>query len=167
MERKNSRSLTLLRILSILLCLTLISTWMLANMYARYTTQASGEDSARVAAFSITDNSVLTRDYTVTLVPGETENLDVAITNKSEVALRYVFDFAVDGNLPLEVAMKNSDTGQAAPTRGSDGKWTLERNAGVNATDEYQVALSLGGDDYRYSAGAAMITMTVKAEQID
>lgn len=76
MEKKRNISTLVMRIFSILFCLTLISMWMTANMYARYTTEANGEDSARVAKFYISDTNDLQKTYAVTLTPDKTETLE-------------------------------------------------------------------------------------------
>ena len=78
----------------ILLCAMLITSYMMGGLYARYTTSASGGDSARVARFAFSDDFT-TQYQTFTtaasaMYPGSTITLTVRVTNNSEVALRYV-----------------------------------------------------------------------------
>lgn len=168
MEENKDHSSILLRALTVLLCLTLVSFWMLGNMYARYTTQASGEDSARVAKFSITDTSDLQKNYAVTLIPGKTERIQIQITNNSEVAVQYTFAFLVEGNLPLNIDLKEKKTeGQADPVNGSgNNTWTIEKEAATNEENDYIAELSLTKDEYQCAGGVAMLTLNIKVQQI-
>lgn len=64
MARVEQREKWLIYTLAVLLCLTLSSTWLMSNIYARYTAEASGSDTARVAAYvfelkDATDSQVL------------------------------------------------------------------------------------------------------------
>ena len=173
MEKKRNISTLAMRILSILFCLTLISMWMTANMYARYTTEANGEDSARVAKFYISDTNDLTKTYAVTLTPDKTETIGIKIINNSEVAVRYTFSFETKGNAPLTISMENDSTTAESGTtdvltkESDENIWNVEKEAAVNEEDCYQAEISLGDAGYQYSGSVAMITMTVKAEQID
>lgn len=105
-------------ILAVLLCLVLISFWMMSNIYAKYSTQASGSDDARVAKFDITeaildDNSVVSEELSFDLAPGEKKLYEVQVTNESEVAVEYSISAESRyNNLPLKIEMldKNQKT---------------------------------------------------------
>lgn len=97
----------LMRTVAVLLILVFLSTAMVTGRYARYISSATGEDSARVARFDVTQNS--TTDYEAffstkhLMKPGESTTLNVEIVNNSEVAVE--LQFAVENvhdNLPLE-----------------------------------------------------------------
>ena len=91
---------------AILLCLVMASFWLMSNIYARYTAQGSGGDSARVAKFEITEKGTVTQDFNLTIAPGETQDYQVTVTNKSEVAVTYMMDIKNKyENLPLKVKM--------------------------------------------------------------
>lgn len=68
----------------VLLCLTMITTHMTGGLYARYTTTASGSDSARVAKFDVQCN--------VTAVEGTTDQFNVTVTNNSDVTVEYTLE---------------------------------------------------------------------------
>lgn len=51
MEKEKRISSRIYQAVAVLLCLVMLSLWMLGNVYARYTTESSGGDTARVAAF--------------------------------------------------------------------------------------------------------------------
>lgn len=108
-QTEKNRSLVL-RIAAVLLCLILISLWMLGDMYARYTTDKDGSDGARVAAFAVTETGEATKEITADVKPGDTETYDVTVTNQSETAIHY--EIAVENkynNLPLECQMLDSN----------------------------------------------------------
>lgn len=90
----------------ILLCLVLASFWMMCNIYAKYSTEASGSDGARVAKFNITEQGNATQQIKVDLWPGEYKEYTVDVQNNSEVAIDYVMDIKNKyGNLPLDMQM--------------------------------------------------------------
>ncbi len=76
-----------LRIAAVMLVLVLISASMISGMYARFTTTAYGEDSARVAKWDVqvihTDSTVNNSGTICTI------NYSFTVTNKSEVAMDY------------------------------------------------------------------------------
>ena len=98
MEKKNrrsSRKMTpagiLLRVIVILICLILLSVYFMDGLYARYVSNASGADSARVAKFDVdvafddgTDQVDATMTYNET-----TQTYEIVVTNRSEVAISY------------------------------------------------------------------------------
>ena len=53
MRKLNTRTPIAFHIGLVLFCLVLFSTYLTGGLYARYTTSASGSDSARVASFQI------------------------------------------------------------------------------------------------------------------
>ena len=96
--------------LAILLCLVLVSFWLMCNMYAKYTSQASGSDSARVAKFNITETGAATQQIQVEFYPGFEQKYLVSVTNNSEVAMDYTMDIKNKyENLPLKFQMLDKD----------------------------------------------------------
>ena len=79
----------------VLFCLVLFSTYLTGGLYARYTTSASGSDSARVARFEITGVDSWTNQGEIDLDlnffdPNKTSaSLDFTISSASEVAVKY------------------------------------------------------------------------------
>ena len=92
----------------VLLCLTLFSCYFSGGLYARYVTQASGEDGARVARFSISINTELDfktqRIALGKMMPGSSKQIAFTVENNSEVAVAFTTTVVnLTGNLPLEV----------------------------------------------------------------
>lgn len=86
-EKKNIS----LRIAAVLLCLTLISSYLSAGLFARYTVQGNGKDSARVAGFCPTAELV-SGDQKIEYVSDKDEyelTYTIKLTNPSEVAVKY------------------------------------------------------------------------------
>ncbi len=96
MRQSNTRTPAVFHVGLVLLCLVLFSTYLTGGLYARYTTSASGSDSARVARFEITGGGNWT-DSTENIDldlnffdPNKTSaSLDFTISSASEVAVEY------------------------------------------------------------------------------
>ena len=93
----------------ILLCLTLISTHLTAGLYARYTTTDTGEDSARVAKFEITETGIFVDTMVAEILPGDSEKRTIEVVNKSEVAVNCTVTLKnVYNNLPIKLMLIGS-----------------------------------------------------------
>ena len=129
-----------LRLAAVLLCLTLASTYLVSGLLARYTSQGSGGDAARVAGFcptaSISPDSGLiqydaahTGDYTLTY--------QITVKNPSEVAVDYdlVVSFASDDLNGSQISLNG---GAAQAIAGTDINFgtlgTLTANDTTGAT---------------------------------
>lgn len=82
-----------LRLAAVLLCLTMVSAYLVSGLLARYTAQGNGDDAARVAAFCptasiTTDNGLIKYDTAYTGVD-YTLTYKIAVKNPSEVAVDY------------------------------------------------------------------------------
>ena len=110
MSRRNSGKVNIpICVAAVLLFLTLLSTHLCSGLYARYTTTASGSDSARVARFEIEDSlAEMATDLKFNLTPGTTEKGALHISNKSEVAVQFTLTVEnMTRNLPLKFTMKD------------------------------------------------------------
>ena len=94
-----------------LACMTLLSVHMTSGLYARYVSQGSGADDARVAKFAITDTlTVKKADNTAgdafavgdVLIPGASTTYTFEVTNSSEVA--------VSVEMVMQSPLQDSDT---------------------------------------------------------
>ena len=104
-QKKISAGPLLLRIALVLLCMVAFSTSMLAGLYARYSTKADGEDSARVAKFNVAADW---KDVTVVASSVQTNGeYQFTVTNNSEVAITYdlVITFENDVLKYLDVSL--------------------------------------------------------------
>lgn len=160
----------ILQMVLLLLACTMFSFWMLANLYARYVTGAEGEDSARVASFQVGDSNTLEKTYELTPVTTDSakRQFTVKMSNDSEVAVRYTFSIAREGNLPLTITASGPE-GTALSEDSTSEVWRVEKAAGTYSDEPYTFTLSLPDteDNYRYAGGVESIVLTVKAEQID
>lgn len=107
---EKNRSLVL-RIAAILLCLILVSLWMIGDFYARYTTEKDGSDGARVAIFGHDESITVPNNIFEKLVPGSSGTYAIEINNGtgediSEVSEKYTIEVVTAGNLPLEYTLK-------------------------------------------------------------
>ena len=117
-QKKISAGPLLLRIALVLLCMVAFSTSMLAGLYARYSTKADGEDSARVAKFDVKAEG-LSGDVTVNASQADAAGTyQFTVKNDSEVAITYDLVITFPGgipdylqtSLPDKVAVKSGNT---------------------------------------------------------
>lgn len=169
-----------------LVCLVLVSFWMTCNMYARYTSEASGSDSARVAAFcfdlSDAENPQMI-DVENIKKPGDTAAYTFTVTNKkqsmiSEVSTSYTVAVAVTGSVPLkcEITKANNSTAICSATNINDGSSTatspaVQMKAGEESTATYTISVewpsTYNDEVYASASGVGQVKLTVHAEQID
>lgn len=140
MQRLEKIEKWIVYIAAMLLCLVLVSFWMMCNLYARYTTEASGEDGARVAKFEVTEvgksGQNLTQQMKIDVYPGFAETYSVGVTNKSEVAIEYKIEAKNEtGNLPLQFQMLDESRNEIA-------KNSAEISAGDTAEHTYMLKIS-------------------------
>jgi len=192
MRTKRDHSNWVIRLAGILLCLTLFSMHLTSGLYARYTTSASGGDSARVAAFGFYVQNDGTKKY-INLeqirVPGDSQTVIIHVSNNkggrvAEVAMTYELTVLMEGSMPLICEIeKNSEPPTTlthltnAPTTGvfreSIGAATSDTDT-YTLTVTWPVSYSNGSTVYyndaeTYASGSAMAEMTVSivAEQVD
>lgn len=148
----------------ILLLMTMISVHMTSGLYARYTTSASGTDSARVAKFDV-DSAVSRNDdgtYTLT------------VTNKSEVAVEYsiVVEMNDHWSVTVDGEKMTPATGTASVTFENDS-WILAPDSAPDTLLlTFEVANWRGLTKPQKESGAAeevQLNFQVKviAEQVD
>lgn len=106
------------RVAALLVCLVLITTYMLSGAYSKFYTSASGGDSARVARFSpkFTSTGIIIENQ----LPGfpnvtdNSYNIDFTVKNTSddkvsEVAMKYKIVLKTTGNLPLKFTLLDGE----------------------------------------------------------
>ena len=154
---------------AVLLCLVLVSFWMMSNILARYATTASGSDSARVAKFEITDkmldsSSQEITTFAVDMAPGESQTYTIQVTNSSEVSVSYeISGESQYHNLPLKCEMLDKD----GNTITSD-----EIPVNDSSTHRYQFKVSWPTDsadnrNEKYMGKTDVVLVSLKAVQID
>lgn len=159
----------IMRLAAVLLCLTLLSLYLLCGMYARYTSQDSGGDSARVAKFNVSESDSLQRHtYAVEITPDTSENLEVQITNSSETSVKYILEFLVEGNLPITITPDTNGAGNTLNQQNPNAWiWETTKASNLNTTETYNFNLSLSNKSYMYSGGIERIILTLTVEQVD
>lgn len=174
MSRRNRGKVNIpICVAAVLLFLTLLSTHLCSGLYARYTTTASGSDSARVARFEIEDGTVGTwkEDVVISeLRPSESavESMTCAdIVNKSEVAVAVTLNVEnVYDNLPLKFVLLQNDKVVAGP---ADEMADLTYNVAPN--DKTPVKLGVywpqNETNLEFRGRVDLLRLTVRVEQID
>ena len=118
MEKENRISSRIYQAVAVLLCLVMLSLWMLGNVYARYTTESSGGDTARVAAFvfQLSDgNGSQMIDLKKVQKPGDTCEYHFTVSNEkdskvNEVTTEYTIGLELTGSMPLECKVTEVDS---------------------------------------------------------
>ena len=167
--------------LIILLCLVLTSFWMISNMYARYSSEASGSDGARVALFghsqSITLN--LDNDKLNNLTPGSSFTYSLKVANyesskTSEVGEKYNIEIITSGNLPLRYSVQNgtSEIGSFEESKKSEARFENENmkfDAGTKREDEYKITVEWpeSRNAEQYAGLVDNIMIQINEEQVD
>ena len=132
MVKKASRKLNIpLQLAAILLCLTLISLYLVSGLLAKYTAQGENTHSARVASFA--PKAVLDKDvWNYNLAHCKTDNkfyfdYPLIITNASEVDVSYHISISFKDNSMNNAVFTINSTSQTA-----DGLTPLEfKNVGT------------------------------------
>ncbi len=158
----------LCRAAAVLFCLTLVSTYLVTGLFARYSTSGQSADSARVAKFSISGDEKLSTGIEVKLIPGGSESANLVINNNSEVAVEYTIVVTnVTENLPLSFRMEKPDSSLVSVQSGTP--FTAEQLPGSH-TDKYVLHIDWtegDNDPEKWMGMVDYITVTVTATQID
>ncbi len=160
---------------AVLFCLTLFSTYFVSGLYARYTSSKQSVNDARVAVFSVKGGGELTKPIVAKLVPGETSEHTLIITNNSEVAVDYTITVTKEtNNLPLEFRLTDSDPDNPEVLSGwsPDGCTCTVKQIPGSHNDRYilHIKWTANEDKDKDLALAGMvdhITVTVTATQAD
>ena len=114
MQRKHGYGNILMTVSGILLCLTLITSYMTAGMYARFVSSDTGSDSARVAAFRVTESGEVSQSFSAALAPGRPHMTQIVVDNASEVAVTYTISIKNESrNLPVVFILSDAAHGTA------------------------------------------------------
>ncbi len=156
----------------ILLCLTLITSHLTAGMYARFISTDSAADTARVAAFRVTEAGQLISSFAAELTPGNPCIVPIHVNNESEVAISYSIAIVnTSKTLPLTFLFGKAG-GTRSPMAQEDGRFTYTDYINPNSASSYDLELywvpsSTSAEDLAYMGYVDMITITLTATQID
>lgn len=173
----------IMRLTAIVLCLTLVSFYMVCGLYAKYTTQDNGSDTARVAAFVFNVNDTSNHFFDVSNVdaPGKSQSFTFTVCNfngsvTSEVSEQYQIFAAIRGSLPLTVRIQDStDASVIQLINGASEEKSSEKQsfaAGQGAIHTYTVTVSwpesVDETDLQYAnAGISELVLRISAWQVD
>lgn len=160
MKNKNKVNIPLF-LAGILFCLTLISISLTSNLIAKYSTTASGSDSARVAKFDVgtTTNS---QPDKIELVPGDSDSSGTykfTIKNNSEVVVK---NSVIVKNVPVNVQVKFNDS-DPVTSSGTDITFDVGEFGIGDSVDCTLTFSALDGS----TTQVAQVTIQVVAEQVD
>ncbi len=180
MPRKRKFSNWILRLACALLCLTLLTTYWSAGLFARYASTASNSDSARVAAFvfDVAD----TQAHMITLEeitqPGDSVTYSFTVTNTrgtapnkvtSEVEQTYQLTMELAGSLPLVSSLSGGDT-ITLMNYGKESGSSHIMQAAVEENTSYSLTVTWPEEqnDIIFSrAGLAHLALSISAQQAD
>ncbi len=158
----------------LILCLTLVSTYMVSGIYARYTTSADSSDNARVAEFSVSQSLKITKsDNTVAetfiigddLYPGKRMTYTYSVTNNSEVTVEFVVSGReLLGELPLVI--KSGETSVELVSQEKDCA-SLTLLPGQSGVLTFYVEWPETENNISFVGMVSQIEITVRAEQKD
>lgn len=152
-----------LRTAGVLTLLVLLSACLVSGRLARYISQASGADEARVAVLDASIDNPMSETFAIYLNPETTaQTVDVNVRNDSEVAVRFTVDIEETSNIPLifrAFGALETDSGTSFHYDSAPGSGETTLTLGIQ-WDSTQPS-------YIYSGGVEMLTVTVNGVQID
>ena len=170
-----------IRLAALLLCLTMISLYLVSGLFAKYTTESDSSDSARVAAFvfDVNDEANHFIDVSTVNAPGKQAVFQFSITNEngfvvSEVAEQYKISVAVHGSLPFVVTISDATDAEVitlnSPISDQGSSGVMAFQAGQTGTHVYTLTVSWpeSEKDLCYAnAGLSEIELRISAWQVD
>lgn len=172
---------------SVLLCLVMMSSCLVAGMLAKYTTSDSGSETARVAkfAFSVSDTDASHQiiDLSEIQKPGDSKTYDFSVSSKSEVAVSYDITLMLNGNMPLTCTVTKNESGgsstnvlSATMPDSGDGTSQTKTGAGTlpsswTGSDSFTLTVvwpsSKNNIAYASAGSAAEVKLIVTGKQVD
>ncbi len=160
---------------ALLLFLTILSTGLVASVYAKYRTTVNNSDNARVALFSITQEGTIFETIEASVAPNTPQNVELIITNKSEVAVEYNLTITnTTRNIkPLKFRLNAQGTSPVATAEtGENGESILKaRQVPGNHIDKYYLEIyweesTNQEDDLAFMGMVDYITIAVAVTQV-
>lgn len=111
---KPSAGARLMRVAFVLLCLVILTVYLMGSLLARYHANGSGDDEARVAKFEV----ILTgspKNVECKPVDNGDGTYTITVENKSEVAVAYKLTAAIDDKPAYIEAKFDADSGELSP----------------------------------------------------
>ena len=164
-ERQRKRRVPLSVYLGYLLIVTLVVTGV---TFSSYVTQTTGEDSARVAKFVVTANSVETEKIVFSdLIPGDAKTWEFTVDFDCEVAAQCKMLLTSTENLPLKYTLTHNKTTTDIDLGASLNIYQVA--AGYTGTQTFILTATWDENDnnIEYLGMADAVTLSITTEQID
>ena len=177
----NPKRNILMCLAAVLLCLTMLSLYLVSGLSAKYTAGEANSEGARAAAFVFDVNDITNHFIDVSTVnaPGKQADFWFSVTNRrgsvvSETAKQYQISAAIHGSLPLTAAITDASNTEvitldtSVSDLGTSNIMTFQ--AGQTATHTYRLTVQWPEDekDLQYAnAGLEEIELSISAWQVD
>lgn len=156
MRQHNKKTPTVFYVGVMLLCAFLVTSHMMSGLYARYTSAASNDSSARVAKFEFSDNwqaqsQTLLIPYQ-DMYPGKKITVPIEIKNNGEVAIKCIVKVEnLTGNLPIET------------------KEVYNQPVPMNSRNKFNIEIEWqkSENSLDYAGKVDLVRVTVTVEQVD
>lgn len=155
---KPSAGAKLMRMAFVLLCLVILTVYLMGSLLAKYHATGAGDDDARVAKFEVNLSGAMQQDKIVcTAMPSDNGTYVVTVENKSEVAVHYELKANINGESAGVTCNFDQAKGNLAP--GATGTSNLTFTVDWDAFTK----------DKTGSSASEILTFTVTADvtQID
>ena len=173
---KPHHSVLVFRVAALLMCLVLLTAYLLSGAYSKFYTSASGGDSGRVAHFSPDFTSANVLDFE-NATPGHTDKIDFTVQNytddkASEVAMKYKIVLKTTGNIPLTFTLLDGETTLKVWNYGErEYEYDPSRVFGVGTKETHNYKLKIewpsGKNSAQFSGMTDAIYLSAEFEQID
>lgn len=173
MKSKHSFSEIVLTCASILLCFTIVSSYLTAGMFARFVSSDTASDSARVATFNVDKRGALTTSFAAEFVPGVPCYKEIIVQNKSEVAIEYTITILnKSNNMKLSFRFGTDENDLRPMTETSEGYTYTTYFASSSKEQRYVLEITwIPSDDpaydLAYMGAVDQIAVTLMATQVD
>lgn len=164
----NNKKYSLIELVSLILfSLVFISSLVVANIYAKYTSNNSDDTQAEVASFDVkidvVDSTTHTQILDYEMYPGCKIKLNVLLNaNNCSVKTKYVVKITTFNNLPLEFTYNDTDI----KTTGISGEINPHNSISFNdIIIEWKE--SVENNNYKYSGEVELLTVSIEVEQVD
>lgn len=144
-----------LRLAFVLMCLVIVSVYMMGGLLAKYTVTGSGEDQARVAKFDVKITGAPENMEVTAGQDPDTGVYQITVQNDSEVAVSY--EISTDADAALSCTL-SSNSGQLAVGDSATHSLTTA------VADWAAVTKDMTGES---DSATYTVTVTVKVTQID
>ncbi len=173
-KREDNRIILVYRIVAGLVCAVLITTSMVAGLYAKYTSTSSAGDYARVARFDVMSEGVFTKPIQVSLAPSSEGQFvaDINVSSDCEVAVAcsVTIDNQYQNIVPLTFELRQKNGSDYI-----DGDGATSFNYDPNSGNDVQYGLFLyvpedtntPDSNLQYRGMVDYLIVTVTATQID